>query len=31
VQFGALTDRQRAKIECLIHNFCWRVSKEPRS
>jgi hypothetical protein len=30
VQFGELTDDQRAKLECLIHNFCWRVSKEPK-
>ena len=27
VQFGELTKDQRAKLECLIHNFCWRVTK----
>ena len=27
VQFGKLTDDQRAKLERLIHGFCWRVKK----
>lgn len=27
VQFGGLTDNRRSKIKCLIHNFCWRVTK----
>ena len=27
VQFGEITDDQRAKLECLMHNFCWRISK----
>ena len=27
VQFGELTDDQRAKLERLIHGFCWRVTK----
>ena len=27
VLFGELTDDQRAKLERLIHGFCWRVTK----
>ena len=27
VQFDELTDDQRAKIQRLIHGFCWRVTK----
>ena len=27
VQFGELTDDQRAKIQRLINGFCWRVTK----